>query len=426
MDIKDIRKELSNNTCSIVLAGGRGSRLPIAGDIPKQFCPMDDKKTFVQGTVQNLIDVGLKPSNIVVIVTNEMQKKLAEQQLVGMGVIKSNIILISPHWGYVGCMVYGANYLREITGKNPVIVNTPSDQYISGINEYEDAIQLAYQNAQNGKPTMIGVKISDNNIVGGCGNARYDSALDGPYYPVLEFVEKPGTVRSGETKEDAEKRVARILNDDNTAVNTGINVWTADQILEALPFEEVNEMHEALLKTNPKISDTVRISTDMMVERLRGIELVIGRFIWKDCGTLAAYYSIQKVTPNHLNASIGNVYRSGCRESLFVANDQGMTIYATNIKGCAIIVNVSEGDINVACINLAYSQDAGKITDYFESDERENFSMKSNGNMLIPSNISNTVRAAFLGVQNIYIFVNRLYDGNINVLVSANGECRYE
>lgn len=425
MDINGIKRGLGVATYGLVLAGGRGSRLPIAGDIPKQFCPMDGEKTFIQGTCQNLIDIGLKPANIVVIVTNKSQRNHAERQLVDMGIIKSNIILISPHWGYVGCMVYGANYIREIAGKNVTIINTPSDQYISGTEKYQKAIGDACYNAYNGKPTMIGVKISDNNIVGGCGNAKYDTSADGPCYPVLSFIEKPGKLRRGESKKDAEKRVAKILNADDTAVNTGINVWTADQILEALPFEMVEEMHEKLLERQPKISDVVDIDTDKMVEALKGIELVIGRFEWKDCGTLAAYYSIQKTTPNHRNASIGNVYRSNCRDSLFVSNNEGMAIYATNIQGCAIIVNVSGNDINVACINLAYSQDAGSITDYFESGQRENFSLKSNANMLVPSNISETVRAAFLGVQNVYIIVNRLADGNINVIVSANGECQY-
>ena len=157
-----------------------------------------------------------------------------------------------------------------------------------------------------------------------------------------------------------------------------------------------------------------------------GMRLVVGGFNWADCGTLSAYYDIQRKTPNHKNASIGEVSRYDCKESLFISSTEGIHIYATNIKKLAIIANATKsGGINVAAISLAESQEVGKVTDFFERSNRASYSYNSENCVVVPSNISQNVRAAFLGVQNIFIFVNRLDSGDINVNVSANGECIY-
>ncbi|MDO4729938.1 MAG: hypothetical protein Q4A96_01940, partial [Candidatus Saccharibacteria bacterium] len=159
-----------------------------------------------------------------------------------------------------------------------------------------------------------------------------------------------------------------------------------------------------------------------------GMKLIVGNFGWADCGTLAAYYNIQRRTPNHNNASLGEVSRFECRDSLFVSSTKGIHIYGTGIKdGLAVVAFATkEGGINVAVMNMAESQEVGKVTDFFERSERASYSYNSENCIIMPSNLSASCKYAFLGVQNIYVFVNRLDDGNINVNVSANGKCVHE
>lgn len=78
--VDTIANAQEGNTYAIVLAGGRGSRLPIAGSIPKQFAPKFEGVTFVQDIVR-MISQAIKPSRIICIVTCKEQEELAIKQL---------------------------------------------------------------------------------------------------------------------------------------------------------------------------------------------------------------------------------------------------------------------------------------------------------------------------------------------------------
>ena len=163
-----------------------------------------------------------------------------------------------------------------------------------------------------------------------------------------------------------------------------------------------------------------------MVKKLN-MKLLIGGFEWKDCGTLDAYYKIQNVTPNHRNASIGQIYRYECLDGLFVCATKGVRMYTSYLKGgiAAIAYMTPEGGVNVAVINMKESQRVGEITDYLESGDAIQYQLSAINNTVVPSNLSKVTKVAFLGVQNIFVFVNRLENGDINVNISANGECIY-
>ena len=102
-------------------------------------------------------------------------------------------------------------------------------------------------------------------------------------------------------------------------------------------------------------------------------------------------------------------------------------MYASFIKGgiAAIAYMTPAGGVNVAVINMKMSQSVGKITDYLESGDPMPYQLMAANNIVMPSNLSSVTKVAFLGVQNIYVFVNRLENGDINVNISGNGECIY-
>jgi hypothetical protein len=86
----------------------------------------------------------------------------------------------------------------------------------------------------------------------------------------------------------------------------------------------------------------------------------------------------------------------------------------------------ADGSPNIAVVNMARSQEVNKITDFFERSVRAtSYSAHSRNNIIMPSNLSESAKVAFLGVQNVHVMINRLDDGSININVSANGECLY-
>ena len=69
----------NSQLCLLVIAGGQGTRLwPISHkDCPKQFTLVNPNETFIQATVKRYYEVGVKPENVYVVVTNEKQHALA-------------------------------------------------------------------------------------------------------------------------------------------------------------------------------------------------------------------------------------------------------------------------------------------------------------------------------------------------------------
>ena len=405
----------------IVLAGGKGSRLPINGSTPKQFSQKFDdqqhgKVTFVQDVIRMVTNDVIKPSRVIVVVTNEEQRQYAIEQLTPHNVPSTNVVLFDPHLGYVAVMAAAADYIYQIDPEAVVFI-TPSDSHIENQEALTEAIRAACDEAYGGHPVLVGAKVVDDNIVGGCGNAQYDATQEGPFYDIVDFIEKPA--RFGP------ERVRQILMDDNTVVNTGLYAVKVADFCKAYPIEEMNALLKRFYDEGSEKTDLGLDPTEM-VKRL-GMKLLIGGFKWMDCGTLDAFYKIQDVTPNHKNASIGKINRYECSESLFVCSTKGVRMYASFIKGgIAVIAYVTAaGDINVAVINMRMSQSVGKITDFLESGKAMSYQLMASNNVVVPSNLSQATKVAFLGVQNIYVFVNRLENGDINVNVSANGDCVY-
>lgn len=399
----------------IVLAGGRGSRLPIAGSIPKQFAPKFDDCTFVQDIVSN-ISKSIKPSRIVVIVTNDEQEELAKQQLTPLGVPSTNVVKFDPHFGYVAVMAMACDYICSLDPEATVFIS-PSDQHVVGIDKFVNDVDMVTKFArEDGESVLLGVKVADANIVGGCGNAVYDANESGPIYEIQEFIEKP-------LKKFGEDYVKKMLIADNSVVNTGFYALKAKSMCFHYPASEMQKLLDKYYAENSEATD-LGLNPENMMKAL-GMKLVVGGFSWADCGTLAAYYGIQRKTPNHHNASIGEVSRFECRDSLFVSSTKGIRIYGTGIKdGLAVVAFATKtGGINVAVMNMAESQEVGKVTDFFEKGERASYSYNSENCIVMPSNLSASCKFAFLGVQNIYIYVNRLDSGDINVNVSSSGNC---
>lgn len=384
-----------------IIAGGNGTRLfPLShADCPKQFCRLDADNTFIQATVRRFLAVGFKARRVVVVTTNKRQTELARQQLLPLGVLSQNICQISPELGYAGAMTLVAHFVHRIDNQ-AVILNTPADQYIVSDDEFINTVMLAMHNAATKRPTIVGVKVHDIVTVMGCGHAVYNNSdeSESTLRRVMGFVEKP------------ERKVAdKLMREDSSACNTGINCWRAETLLEKVPGE-------------PR-----KMETDELMRALQEIDVAIGNFAWYDCGTLKSMWEISAKTPNHKNASLGldgknTISRTDCTGSLFITIP-GVDLFATNIHDTAIVVNEIGGKIVVAAVCLDRSQTVREIAEDFAKYRTilsEDFSVGARNNRVMATNMYDLEVVGFVGVENYTVSTIKYPDGRIVIVVSCD------
>lgn len=392
----------TKNLWLAVIAGGQGARLfPLShNDCPKQFCDLDRDNKFIQATVKRFTALGVKPNHVVVITTNDRQTFLAAEQLTPLGVITPNIYQVSPDFGYAGAMVKAAEFISA-HDEDAIIINTPSDQYINADTEFTDTMKLAIRSAQADCPTIVGVKVNDLVTFIGCGHALYEPEDVGFCRVVRGFVEKPN-----------KELATQMMRDDNSACNTGINVWTAKYILDA---------------TSDWDMDSTPLNTDDLMSLLGELKLAIGSFQWLDCGTLKSLYTISKKTPNHKNATLGKGFvdrGTTCRGSLFYSIE-GVNVWATNVHNAAIAVNEINDKIVVAIVALEESQLVRELADNLNQNKQilmHDHSIRARNNLVTETNCSGEILVGFVGVTGYVVTALKRPTGEMDIVVSQSLE----
>lgn len=287
MNRENIRETINSDCYVCIVAGGKGLRLyPMSNPTrEKQFCYVREGVTFIADTAMRFIDIGIDPEKIVIIVTNERQRKLAKQATLKLGVISPNIKIVDPRHGYVGAMCDGTAFIESLNpDSQPVIISTPSDQFVSSdSDEFQQAVYATYLSAREGYATLLGVIIRDLSSFMGCGHAHYgddDVELEGLMRrKVRGFIEKPSN------REEADK----LMRSGTTACNTGINAWTPAVIHAAIDGYDPYDM-----------------STDQLMDHFGDkLRVITGTFSWYDCGTFSSYYQVLNHDSNE-NAIIGD------------------------------------------------------------------------------------------------------------------------
>ena len=380
----------------IIIAGGQGTRLfPISHPgCPKQFCQLDKKNTFIQAVIENFKSLGIKPTHMVVVTTDDNQTALATKQCLPRGVLSQNILQLDPEIGYPGVAIRATEAVF-LLDPEAIVISTPSDQYLIPNEDFQNAIESAVLAAIKNDCVIVGVKVGDLNTAMGCGHAIYnDAPEDAPCYDVEEFVEKP----------DLELAKQIMLNG-NSACNTAINVWRADVIRKIFTGYDYHG-----------------ITTDGLMNHFDSLKVAVGTFEWHDCGTLKSLYEVSKKTPNHQNASLGGgvFERVDCRRSLFYA-DEGMELHVTGAEDDAVIFTIINERPILIVAKLSESQKIKRLAeDYLAHEDilTADFSMGARNNLILRSNISDDIIAGFVGVNNYFVYVHRQHDGTLLAIVS--------
>lgn len=401
------RKTTDNSNLWLALiAGGDGTRLwPISNpNCPKQFCQLPTGETFCQATVERFFKLGVQPNHVIVITTNERQRQLAIEQLANneYKIITPNILMIKKYYGYPGSMYIAAEEISK-TDPNAIVINSPADAFIDtdkGFDNFLQTMRSAINEARR-NPTLVGVKIQDEITFTGCGHALYSADEDSICKTVHGFVEKPDI-----------QTARKMMKQGESVCNTGINVWHAKTIIDAVNGYDFE--HKAL-------------GTQKLMEMLGSLRVAIGEFVWKDCGTLKSLWEVtgDLRTPHHHNANLGGGFidRTDCRRSLFYA-PPGIELYATGIEDASVIVQPYEEDkIYVSIVSHAECQMVKNLAEHFMNNSQiltNDYSLKARNFMIARSNCSHMIRGGCVGMDNIRVGSVKRQDGKIIITVSKD------
>ncbi len=383
-----------------IIAGGKGTRLfPISTpERPKPFCPLPNGKSFIQETVSRFCAAGMRSSNVVVAVTNDCQRELAKEQLLPMGVLSQNIIIMPDYYGYAGAMVKTTEFIHGLD-PDAVVVNTPADQFIKDSVQFKSAINTGIESAKRSGPTIIGVKVNDLDTFVGCGHASYNFSERGKVHHVTGFIEKP------------DRELANtLMRSGNTACNTGINIWKSKDLLDLIRISDLEEAHTEL-KTNE------------LMGLFREIYLHVGEFDWHDCGTLKAYYDIcDNKTPNHRNVSLGGeIHRISCRNSLLITIPR-VKLYVMGARNCAIIVGVYNNRLLISGSRLTDSQSARMMAEHYEFNRdilNYRFAWGCNNFKVVNTNVFDDLAVNVCGIDHFEVQVSKDMNDEYSVVIDA-------
>lgn len=414
-----------------VVAGGKGTRLwPIShSDRPKQFIispgipeilkdawykenvsstlkgfglPDDEdaEYTFIQRTVRRFVAGGINPKHVVVLVTNDRQEELVREQLIHMGVLDVNIMKVSEHYGYAGAMIKMTEFIYKLD-KDAVIVNTPADHYTLPSENFYKTVNLAIENANKGFATIVGLVIRDSVMAQGLGHAIFDNKEAVIAKRVISFVEKP----DGERAEE-------LVRQDNSAGNTGINVWRADMLLRVIKKAKIDieEIAKRELSDGLDTSELMKAFTDS-----NSLDVVRGDFWWRDAGTLSSLHEIMKelndkTTHNNTRLGGGITIRENCENNLFFTESR-VIVEALNLKDFEVSTKwISKDDtLVVSVVNHKSTQKTKKAAEEFSKVlETNSISIEAENNRVVPSYVGAKLVCSFVGVNNVEVSATKV------------------
>ena len=211
----------------VIMAGGSGTRFwPLSRQLfPKQLLKIIGDETLIQQTMRRVVTVA--PPERVMISTNPPQAESIRVQLSGWkDALKDNFVL-EPEGRNTAPAI--ALVALELVRRDPhaVMLMVPADHIVKGQKEFDAAVALAAELAEQGLLVTFGIKPIRPET--GYGYIKPDrkrvlgkrGTLKG--YRVGRFVEKPDAVKA-----------AQYLKAGDYYWNSGMFVWRAATILEEI------------------------------------------------------------------------------------------------------------------------------------------------------------------------------------------------
>ena len=351
------------------MAGGIGSRFwpQSRENNPKQFLAIHGEDTLIRNTMSRLR--GIVPDENVFVVTHRRYVDRTQEQLPA---VPAENILAEPVGRNTGpCIALAA---IKLLARDPdaIMIALPADHVIRNTKRFHEALRTAIDKAQE-KDTLLTIGIEPTHPETGYGYVQYDGQVDRDRekpeaLPVRAFAEKPDI----ETAE-------RFLDSGDFLWNSGIFVWRADAILNAIQHhlpkvfrafdpvraalgtaQEARSISEAYAK-----SPTISIDYGVM-ERADKVFVVPASFGWNDVGDWAAVHALRK-KDRHGNTVKGNVILNDSSRCLIDANQRLVVLI-----GMHDTIVVDTEDALLIC-NRESTQQVKNIVDYLHAHRLEDY-----------------------------------------------------
>lgn len=349
----------------VVLSGGSGIRLwPLSRkDHPKQYLSLTGDDSMLQETILRLdgLDNILDP----IIVCNADHRFLVAEQCREIGV-KNPAILLEPVGRNTAPAIAAAalQSLKQETG-DVLLLILSADHAIQDVKAFHQAINIANQQAQEGKLTTFGILPIDANT--GYGYIKSSADCNDGAYKVEEFVEKPDL-----------KTAKFYLEQGNYLWNSGMFMFKAATLIDELTVyspEIVTSVNNAINNAKQDL-DFIRLDKQAfesspsdaidyaLMEKSDNVVVVPLDAQWNDIGSWSALHEIgnKDINGNVIN---GDVFMKDTVNTYVYANSH---IVATIGVQDLIIVDTP----NATLISTKdKSQEVKKIVEQLQEQDRE-------------------------------------------------------
>jgi mannose-1-phosphate guanylyltransferase/mannose-6-phosphate isomerase len=276
----------------IILSGGSGTRLwPLSRKVyPKQYLPLVGDNTMLQDTILRLN--GLDNLTDPIIVCNADHRFLVAEQCQQIGV-KNPTILLEPV-GRNTAPALAAAALQSIkTSDDAVLLVLSADHVIQDIDAFHEAINIANNQAQEGKLATFGIVPTDPNT--GYGYIKSSKSNTDGGYKVEEFVEKPD-LETAQTYLEQGNYLwnsgmfmfkAATLIDELTTLSPDIVKLVSDAVNNATQDLDFIRLDKQAFESSP--SDSIDYA---LMEKSNNVVVVPLDAGWSDVGSWSALYDI--------------------------------------------------------------------------------------------------------------------------------------
>ena len=361
--------KMNHNYC-IIMAGGVGTRFwPMSRTLrPKQFIDiLGTGKTLIQQTFQRFM--GICPPENVYVVTHELYKEIVLKQLPEL---TEDQVLLEPHRRNTApCIAYAA---RKIFSKDPQanLVVAPSDHLILKENIFKEKIETALKAArENDWLITLGIKPSRPDT--GYGYIQYLRGSEKPQYTGLRKV-------STFTEKPSYERALTFLESGDYLWNSGIFIWTAENILKAFDayLPEVGDLFKSgggiyftpaepgFIQNALGVCKSISIDYGIM-EKADNVFVIESDFGWSDLGTWGSLHDIRQKDENGNAISGNNVMTYDSGNCIIVMPEDKLVV----LQGLDDYIVVENDDILLVCRKKDEQQIRQIVSDVEEQKGRE-------------------------------------------------------
>lgn len=301
----------SNNYC-VIMAGGIGSRFwPFSkSSLPKQFLDLfGTGHSLIQQTFDRYKKI--IPVENIFVSTNTEYKDLVIEHLPS---VDPSHIITEPVRRNTAPSIALASYKIKDINPDATVIITPIDHLIIKEDRFIEAINKGLDFV-SGSPRLLTLGIKPNRPETGYGYIQTTDNIEGNFFKVKTFIEKP------------QLEFAKVfIESDEFNWNSGIFLWKNSTILDA--FEKyMPDMCHKIMKGIDEYASCPNISIDYgIMEKADNVYVELCDFGWADLGSWDSLYEISPKDENK-NVSInGGCLFYNSKENIIAIKDNAITV----------------------------------------------------------------------------------------------------